>query len=115
MRVSLVAVVVFAQITSRPLCMVMCCWACLKQACCRTSNAAGTHEWTDGVLATHMRAFAADTTPDKKWMLFDGPVDALCECCGSVAATSAEPLRPNHASHPHINACAPACMQGWRT
>lgn len=36
-----------------------------------------THEWTDGVLACYMRDFAQDTSPDKKWILFDGPVDAL--------------------------------------
>jgi dynein heavy chain len=36
-----------------------------------------THEWTDGVLACHMREAAQDTTQDKKWIMFDGPVDAL--------------------------------------
>jgi len=36
-----------------------------------------THEWTDGVLACCMREAAQDTAPDKKWILFDGPVDAL--------------------------------------
>ena len=36
-----------------------------------------THEWTDGVLATYMRECCADTQPDKKWIMFDGPVDAL--------------------------------------
>ncbi|KAK9803422.1 hypothetical protein WJX72_010826 [[Myrmecia] bisecta] len=36
-----------------------------------------THEWTDGVLATYMRECCADTKPDKKWIMFDGPVDAL--------------------------------------
>ena len=36
-----------------------------------------THEWTDGVLATYMRECCADTRPDKKWIMFDGPVDAL--------------------------------------
>ncbi|GMH32802.1 hypothetical protein BSKO_00636 [Bryopsis sp. KO-2023] len=36
-----------------------------------------THEWTDGVLATYMRECSEDTKPDKKWMMFDGPVDAI--------------------------------------
>lgn len=36
-----------------------------------------THEWTDGVLATYMRECCADTSPDKKWIMFDGPVDAI--------------------------------------
>ena len=36
-----------------------------------------THEWTDGVLATYMRECCADTYPDKKWIMFDGPVDAI--------------------------------------
>ncbi len=38
---------------------------------------ANTHEWTDGVLACYMRECAQDTTPDKKWIMFDGPVDAI--------------------------------------
>jgi hypothetical protein len=38
---------------------------------------ADTHEWTDGVLACYMREFAMDTTSHKKWLLFDGPVDAI--------------------------------------
>lgn len=36
-----------------------------------------THEWTDGVLATYMRECSEDTKPDKKWIMFDGPVDAI--------------------------------------
>ena len=36
-----------------------------------------THEWTDGVLACYMRDLAAEDTPQKKWLMFDGPVDAI--------------------------------------
>lgn len=36
-----------------------------------------THEWTDGILATYMRECSEDTQPDKKWIMFDGPVDAI--------------------------------------
>jgi dynein heavy chain len=36
-----------------------------------------THEWTDGILAGMVRDCANDTSPDKKWIMFDGPVDAI--------------------------------------
>ena len=36
-----------------------------------------THEWTDGVLACYMRDLSEETTTDKKWLMFDGPVDAI--------------------------------------
>nr|XP_023655546.1 dynein heavy chain 1, axonemal [Paramormyrops kingsleyae] len=36
-----------------------------------------THEWTDGILSSLIRAGAASTDQEKKWYMFDGPVDAV--------------------------------------
>jgi dynein heavy chain len=36
-----------------------------------------THEWTDGVLAIRIRLCAEAISPDRKWIVFDGPVDAI--------------------------------------
>ena len=36
-----------------------------------------THEWEDGVLACYMRDLSQEQTLDKKWLMFDGPVDAI--------------------------------------
>ncbi|CCI45148.1 unnamed protein product [Albugo candida] len=38
---------------------------------------ANTHEWQDGILSTLYRQAANDTKSDRKWIIFDGPVDAL--------------------------------------
>ena len=36
-----------------------------------------SHEWTDGILAIVYRQCAQDTSGERRWMVFDGPVDAI--------------------------------------
>jgi dynein heavy chain len=36
-----------------------------------------THEWQDGIMSTMYRLASSSPTPERKWMLFDGPVDAI--------------------------------------
>jgi dynein heavy chain len=36
-----------------------------------------TNEWTDGLASTIIRGAVGDTSLDRKWVVFDGPVDAV--------------------------------------
>ena len=40
-------------------------------------NEPASNEWMDGVAANLVAESAKDPTPDKHWVMFDGPVDAL--------------------------------------
>ncbi|KAG1698535.1 Dynein heavy chain 7, axonemal [Nymphon striatum] len=36
-----------------------------------------SHQWNDGVVAKIMREFSSKNTEERKWIIFDGPVDTL--------------------------------------
>ncbi|KAJ8963034.1 hypothetical protein NQ314_005606 [Rhamnusium bicolor] len=72
-----------------------------------------SHEWSDGVLATTFREFANSITVDRKWILFDGPVDAMSNQMNLIF----EPADLEQASPATVSRCGMIYMEpallGW--
>lgn len=59
-----------------------------------------TAEWKDGLASTLIRSAVSDASPVRKWVVFDGPVDAMwienmntVKATGFIASSAADSMR----------------------
>jgi hypothetical protein len=72
-----------------------------------------TNEWHDGLASSLIRAAVAETSSDRQWVVFDGPVDAIWI---ENMNTGKECARLSHLGHRLVQwLCMALCTANNRT